>query len=76
MESLGQNQYKNFVKTVIEDRTVSIHDTIKMSSLPLFKRQNPKPEPKSKQHVSTLRSDSNLFSRLYIATQHPRGDRY
>ena len=23
MESLGQKQYKNFVKTVIEDRTVS-----------------------------------------------------
>ena len=29
MESLGQNQYNDFVKTVIEDRTVSIHDTIK-----------------------------------------------
>ena len=46
MESLGQKQYKNFVKTVIEDRTVSIHDTIKKNSLPLFKRQNPKPKPK------------------------------
>jgi len=69
MESLGQNQFKNFVKTVIEDRTESIHDTIKKNSLPLFKRQNPKPKPKSKQQVSALRSDCNLvFSRLYIAT--------
>ena len=51
MESLGQNQYRNFVKTVIEDRTVSIHDTIKKNSLPLFKRQHPKPKPKSKQQV-------------------------
>ena len=41
MESLGQNQYNNFVKTVIEDRTVSIHDTIKKNSLLLFKRQTP-----------------------------------
>jgi len=57
MKGLGQNQYKNFVKTVIEDRTVSIHDTIKENSLPLFKRQNPKPRPKSKQQVRALRSD-------------------
>ena len=41
MESLGQKQYKNFVKTVIEDRTISIHDNIKKNFLPLFKRQNP-----------------------------------
>ena len=74
MESLGQKQYKNFVKTVIEDRTVSIHDTIKKNSLPLFKRQNPKPKSKSKQQVSALRSDCNIFSRLYIATQHRCGD--
>ena len=32
MESLGQKKYKNFVKTVIENRTVSIHDTIKKNS--------------------------------------------
>ena len=74
MESLGQNQYNNFVKTVIEYRTVSIHDTIKKNSLLLFKRLNPKPKPKSKQPVSALRSDCNLFSRLYIATQHRSGD--
>jgi len=60
MKSLGQNQYKNFVKTVIEDRTVSIRDSIKKISLPLFKRQNSKPKPKSKQQVRALRSDCNL----------------
>ena len=32
MVSLGQKKYKNFVKTVIENRTVSIHDTIKKNS--------------------------------------------
>jgi len=74
LESVGQNQYKNFVKTVIEDRTVSIHDTIKKNSLPLFKRQKHKPKTKLKQQVSALRSDCNLFSRLYIATQHGSGD--
>ena len=59
---------------MIEDRAVSIHDTIKKNSLLLFKRQKPKPKTKSKQQVSALRSDCNLFSRLYIATQHRSGD--
>ena len=48
MESLGQKQYKNFVKTVIEDRTVSIHDTIKKNSLPLFKMPNLSQSPHDK----------------------------
>ena len=74
IESVGQNQDKNFVKTVIEDRTVSIHDTIKKNSLPLFKRQKPKPKTKSKQQVSALKSDRNPFSRLYNATQYRSGD--
>ena len=53
IESVSQNQYKNFVKKVIKDKTVSIHDTIKKNSLPLFKRQKPKPKTKSKQQVYT-----------------------
>lgn len=74
IESLGQNQYKKYVKEVIEERNLSIHETIKKNALPLFKRQTPKPKAKSKQQVTALRSDCNLFSRLYIATQHRSGD--
>ena len=37
VESVVQNQYKNFVKDVIEDRIVSIHETIKKNSLALLK---------------------------------------
>ena len=49
MESLGQQQYKNFVETVIEeDRTVLIHDTIKKNSLPLFKISNLSQSPNDK----------------------------
>ena len=72
VESVGQNQCKNLVKNVVEDRTVSIHATIK--KLPLFKRQKPKVKARSKEKESALRSDCNLFSRLYIATQHRSGD--
>ena len=74
IESMGQNQYKNFVNNVLKDRTVSIHETIKKNSLLLFKRQKPKPKARSKQKESALRSNGNLFSRLYRATQHRSGD--
>ena len=74
VENVGHNQYKHFVKNVIEDKTVSIHETIMKNSLPLFKRQKTKAKARSKQKESALRSDCNLFSRLYIATQHRSGD--
>ena len=35
-------QWGSIMNTVIEDITVSIDNTIKKNSLPLFKRQNPK----------------------------------
>lgn len=72
--SAGRKQYKNYVKDVIEDSKVSIHETIKKNSFPLFRRQKPKPHTKTKQQVTALRSDYNLFSRQYIATQHWSGD--
>ena len=37
IQNVSHNHYKNSVKTVIEDRTVSTHDTIKKNFLPLFK---------------------------------------
>ena len=39
VQELGLRQYKKFVKDVIDERTVSIHDTISKNTLPLFKRQ-------------------------------------
>ena len=39
VQELRLRQYKKFVKDVIDERTVSIHDTISKNTLPLFKRQ-------------------------------------
>jgi hypothetical protein len=74
IQDVGQEQYDKYVKSVTEDRTSSIHDTIKKNSLPLFKRQVPKARSKIKNQVASLKSDCNLFSRPYIATQHRSGD--
>lgn len=43
INDFGFSQNTNYVKTVIDDRTVSIHNTIKYA-LPLFKRQTSKPK--------------------------------
>jgi hypothetical protein len=35
IEDIGSTKYKEYVKTFITDKTVSIHDPIKKNSLPL-----------------------------------------
>ena len=73
IEALGLSQYKKYVADVIVSRDISIHQPIKKNSLPLFKRQAPK-ESKTKKQISSLKSDCNLFSHLYIASTFRGGD--
>lgn len=58
----------------IDERTVSIHDTISKNTLPLFKRQHPKQISKASLKLTAVTSDRYLFSRLYIASQQRNGD--
>ena len=74
VQELGLRQYKKFVQGVIDERTVSIHDTISKNTLPLFKRQQPKQISKASLKVTAVTSDRYLFSRLYIASQQRDGD--
>ncbi|XP_068756859.1 uncharacterized protein [Montipora capricornis] len=74
IQELGLRQYKKFVKDVIDERTVSIHDTISKNTLPLFKRQQPKQISKASLKLTAVTSDRYLFSRLYIASQQRDGD--
>ena len=70
VQEIGLRQYKKFVKDVIDERTVSIHDTISKNALPLFKRQQPKQISKASLKLTAVTSDRYLYSRLYIASQH------
>ena len=74
IQELGLRQYKKFVKDVIDERTVSIHDTISKNTLPLFKRQQPKQICKASLKLTAVTSDRYLFSCLYIASQQREGD--
>ncbi len=69
IEELGFNQYQQYVVNVIKNQSTSIHHPIKRNSLPLLKRPLSKGKKKLKQQVDCLKSDCNLFSHLYIASQ-------
>ena len=61
-------------KSVIVERTCSIHDPIKKTSLPLFRSPTRKTKSKQAGQISMLKSDVQLFSRLYIVMRHREGD--
>ncbi len=74
VEAIGRDQYNMYHKSVIVERTHSIHDPIKKNSFPLFRSPTPKTKSKQAGQISMLKSDVELFSRLYIAMQHRKGD--
>ena len=74
IEAIGRDQYNDYHKSVIEERTRSINDPIKKNSLPLFKNPTHKTKSKQSGQISMLKSDVELFSRLYIVMQHREGD--
>ena len=77
MLSIGQDQYKAFVKERFQERTKQKTEAIKKNRLPLFKQQQKQQQQqqqqrnltKDKQKVAALKNDCALFSRLYIACQ-------
>ena len=75
MLSIGQDQYKAFVKERFQERTKPITEAIKKNRLPLFKHQQQQRNPtKDKQKVAALKNNCVLFSRLYIARQSRDGN--
>ena len=74
IEGIGLSQYQEFVTEVIVARSRSSHQPIKKNSLPLLKRQFPRVVTKSKLQASSLKSDCNLVSRLYIASKFRDGN--
>jgi hypothetical protein len=74
VEALGNNQYNNYRKSVIYDRTHTIHDPIKNNSLLLFRCPTHKPKNTQSGQIAMLKDDVALFSRLYIVMQHREGD--
>uniref|UniRef100_UPI00358F05C7 uncharacterized protein n=1 Tax=Myxine glutinosa TaxID=7769 RepID=UPI00358F05C7 len=66
---IGRDQFHSFEKERLADRSKPLNDVIKRNKLPLFSSIKVKAAQKSKQQVASAKSDSELFSRLYIACQ-------
>ena len=67
IEELGEKQYTQYRKEVLEDRSKSIHVTIKKNLLPLFSTTKRKTKATAKK-IKAIRHDVGLFGRLYMGS--------
>ncbi len=74
IETLGKEQYTNFVTERLEKCTTPVTQTIPKNNLPLFSRPPIKSTSKQNDQHAALKSDCGLFSRLYISCQTRDGD--
>ena len=74
LEDTGIKQYQDYVTKFLKDRTISIHESIKRNSLPLFKRPQVKAKSKQGKTIKLLQNNIALFGQLYISMQSRDGD--
>lgn len=70
----GEALYNKFVKERLEKCTTALSDTITRTNLSLFGTYQETTPGKMKSKVASLKSDCNLFARLYIACQSREGN--
>ncbi|XP_014671080.1 PREDICTED: uncharacterized protein LOC106811872 [Priapulus caudatus] len=73
-EEIGKAQYKAFVDERIMTTQKPFHDTITKNSFPMLKSGLRKTPSKSKSKTASMKSDLQLFSRMYISCQAREGD--
>ena len=69
LESIGKEQYNEYVQSVLVDRTRSIHDPIHKNSLPLFIKNHRREISKQGKKIKVLQNNVALFGQLYISMQ-------
>ncbi|PIK34551.1 hypothetical protein BSL78_28625 [Apostichopus japonicus] len=74
IKKTGQEQYETYMAERVTQRTTPVSDPISRNKLPLFSRPPTRLQTKSKQILSSLKSDCALFLRLYISCQTRDGD--
>jgi len=74
LEDKGKKQYQDFVKSVFDDGTRSIHDPIKRNSLAFFRSPQCKTISKQGEKIKVLQNNVALFDHLYIFMQNRDSD--
>ena len=69
IDALGCQQYDHFVSERLVERTIPIYDVMKKNNIHLFNTPHTRQKTKTGELVSSLKSDRNLFSSLYVASQ-------
>ena len=74
IESIGKEQYKKVVADCLDKRNVPLNEPISKNKLDFFSTAAEKKLSRKDKHVSSIKKDCSLFSRLYIACQTMEGD--
>ncbi|KAH3854829.1 hypothetical protein DPMN_097380 [Dreissena polymorpha] len=69
IEQIGKNQYQEYIRDGMENRTKPLSDPIKQNKLHLCSRQESKVVAKDKQQITSLKQNCSLFSQLYVLCQ-------
>ncbi len=73
-EDTGKAQYIDYVTDRLTLCHKPVTDTISKNKFSLFKAPSKKAQSRSKQQVASLKANSTLFSRLFIACQARSGN--
>ena len=74
IESVEKDQYESFIKGRITERSKSIDDIISRTKLPLWNPMSKSSTSKEKMKLQSVKTDCQLFSKLYIGCQSRDGD--
>ena len=74
MEDTGKTQFDGFVGQRIKDPSDNFYDSISKNNLPLLKSKPKKTPGKSEAKITRMKSNVELFSRMYISCQTRDGD--
>ena len=74
IESVGKDQYESFIKERITERSKPIDDSISRNKLPLWNPMSKSSTSKEKMKLQSVKTDCQLFSKLYIGYQSRDGD--
>ncbi|KAH3731110.1 hypothetical protein DPMN_057115 [Dreissena polymorpha] len=75
IKHIGKNQYQEYLRGRLDNRTKPLSDPIKQNKLHLFSRQDSK-VAKDKLQISSLKQNCSLFSQLYCSCQVRDGNLY
>ena len=73
VKKTGQDLYKIFIEERLEKRSVPITDVISKNRLSLFSSPYKKTKSKSASQIFVVKSNCELFSRMYISCQSKNG---